>query len=437
MSVPKPSANIVIREHRGQPFYEAKFRYQGRQIKRRIGPAWLERDPDTGGWQRRRGRLAEGAYEERGAHVAAAKLVDEYVAGAADLERTERERRSRGATFRAVAHDYLEWLQDVMGAKPSTLRDHRSVLCEPNVPYKRGEGVTAGPVMAALGDHPAAKITTREIERLLASISATGASPRTVNKYRSVISAVYGYGRKPSTYALPGNPASDADKRRQPHPGALLFYAPEDVEAIARALAAGKHRTPPKTAVGEQVSEDRQDAEIVRVAAYAGLRQGELLALRWRDVDFAGSALTVARALSAGRESSTKSGRVRRVPLADQAAAALDRVSQREHYVKPEDLVFCNSFGRPLDSSALRRRYARAQTAAGVRTLRFHDLRHTFGSLLAMRGVDVVTIQKAMGHSELSTTSRYLHARPASEQADVFTRAFQAGSPSSVAPLAA
>ena len=81
-------------------------------------------------------------------------------------------------------------------------------------------------------------------------------------------------------------------------------------------------------------------------------------------------------------------------------------------------------FGRPLDGSALRRRYRRAQNAAEVRPLRFHDLRHTFGSLLAARGVDVVTIQSAMGHSALRTTGRYLHARPASEQAQAFTAAF-------------
>jgi integrase len=99
-------------------------------------------------------------------------------------------------------------------------------------------------------------------------------------------------------------------------------------------------------------------------------------------------------------------------------------MSQREHFASPDDLVFCNVFGRPLDGSALRRRYRRAQVAASVRPVRFHDLRHTFGSLLAARGVDVVTIQKAMGHSALSTTSRYLHARPASEQAQMFTAAF-------------
>jgi len=70
---------------------------------------------------------------------------------------------------------------------------------------------------------------------------------------------------------------------------------------------------------------------MVRVAAYAGLRQGELLALRWRDIDFAGSGLTIARAISAGVESSTKSGRVRRVPLADQP--------QGTHWYWPKDII--------------------------------------------------------------------------------------------------
>lgn len=429
MSAAKPNANIVVREYSGRPYYEAKFRLHGRQVKRRIGLAWLERDPDGGGWRRHRGRPTDDAYDERAATVAAAKLVDEHLADAADIQRVTQERRTRGVTFREVARDYLRWLDEVRGAKPSTLRDHAYVLGEPGVAHKSGSGVSAGHVMAAIGDRPAAKITTREIDELLATVSATGASPRTVNKYRSVLSAAFNHGCKPSTFALPANPAKAADKRREPAPGALVFYSPEDIEALARALADGRHRDPSRPAVSAQErdaqeAEDQQDAEMVRVAAYAGLRQGELLALRWRDVDFAGSALTIARAMSAGVESSTKSGRVRRVPLADQAAAALDRMSRRQHFTSPDDLVFCNVLGRSLDDSALRHRYRRAQAAVDVRPLRFHDLRHTFGSLLAMRGVDVVTIQKAMGHSALATTSRYLHARPASEQARAFTAAF-------------
>jgi integrase len=67
--------------------------------------------------------------------------------------------------------------------------------------------------------------------------------------------------------------------------------------------------------------------------------------------------------------------------------------------------------------------------AARLRLLRWDDLRHTYGSLLAADGVDLVTIQSVMGHSALATTGRYLHARPASEQADVFTRAFEPSSP--------
>jgi integrase len=421
-----PSTNIIVRQHGGQPFYEAKFRVHGRQVKRRIGPAWLEYDTDTGGWRPRIGRVPDGSYDERGAIVAGARIVDTYVAEAADQARIEQERRTRGVTFREVAQAYLHWLADVAGAKPATLRDHGYVLGEPGIRYKHGTGTTAGHVMAALGKQPAAKITTRDVEAVLTTVSATGASASTVNKFS--------YGCKPATFALPTNPAMSADRRREPHPAALVFYSPEEVEAIARAFEDGRHRDSYRAAVTDdervvQDAENRQDADMIRVAAYAGLRRGELVALRWRDVDFAGSALTVARAMSAGVESTTKSGRVRRVPLADQAAAALDRVSRRDNFTSPDDFVFCNAFGRSLDGSALRRRYRRAQVAAGVRPLRFHDLRHTFGSLLAAKGVDVVTIQKAMGHSALATTSRYLHARPASEQAQVFTAAFTTEAP--------
>jgi integrase len=418
MPTTDPSATIVVREHHGRPFYEAKFRYRGRQVKRRIGPAWLDRDPASGEWRRRRGRVAPGAFDEPRAHVAAAQQVSRYAGDAAEQERIEHERLVRGVTFREVAEGYIRWLGDVHGAKPSTLRDYRYMLAR------------EGHIMATLGERRAAKVSARDVEAVLSAVSATGASPRTVNKHRALVSAIYGYGMRSSTFGLPANPASGADKRREPHRGVLLFFTPEEIEALARTLEAGLHRDPSRRPVSDQerearCAEDQQEAELVRLAAYTGLRQGELLALRWRDVDFAGSAITVARAISAGVETSTKSGRVRRVPLPDQAAAALDRLSRRRDFTAPDELVFCNALGRSLDSSALRRRFKRARDAAGLRPLRFHDLRHTYGSLLAAAGVDLVTIQAAMGHGALVTTGRYLHARPAADQAAVFTQAFQ------------
>jgi integrase len=218
------------------------------------------------------------------------------------------------------------------------------------------------------------------------------------------------------------NPVLRVSKRREPAPGVLLYYTPEEVEAIAMALAAGAHR--PEAPTDAEAAEDQRDAEAVRVAAYAGLRQGELLALRWRDIDWAGSAITVSRSFSVGIEGETKSGRIRRVPMADQTTAALDRLSRRGDFTSPDDLVFCSPIGRSLNASALRRRYKKARDVAGMRPLRWHDLRHSFGSLLVAGGVDIVSVKDAMGHTQLATTSRYLHARPASERAAQFTAAF-------------
>jgi integrase len=91
--------------------------------------------------------------------------------------------------------------------------------------------------------------------------------------------------------------------------------------------------------------------------------------------------------------------------------------------MRPDDYVFANRLGRRLDGSALRRRVERARNAAGLRSLRFHDLRHTYGSLLVAGGVDLASVKAAMGHSRITTTERYLHARSASEMADRFTKA--------------
>ena len=292
--------------------------------------------------RRRAGRLAatpwsapEGYVDHKRAIETGARIVAAYLKEASDRETIERERQSQGVTFREVAHDYMRWLRDVRGAKPSTLRDRESVFAEPGMRYRRGARALNGYVMGAFGDRPAAKITTREVNKLLEQIAANGASASTVNKYRADLVAVFNYGMRPATFELPSNPALASDRRKEPGRAPLNFYSTAEIEALARSLADGEHRdlagerhqeNPERSPV--EIAEDEQDAELVRVASYAGLRMGELLALRWRDVDFAGHALTVSRAMSSGVESSTKSGRVRRVPLPDQAAGAFGQAQQ-------------------------------------------------------------------------------------------------------------
>lgn len=421
-----PVPALIVREHNGEPFYEAKFRHQGCQVKRRVGPAWLERDRD-GEWQPRRGRVQEGFFDDRRANVRAAELAAAYVTDLENATDAERERIAAGPTFREVAHAYLDWLERVKGAKPATMRQHRSDLAESGVSYRRGAGETNGHIMVALGDLPARRIESAQIEELLDRVAATGVSPRTVNRVRDVVRAVFSFGVRSAKFRLPDNPAKGTDRRRTPESGVLVFFTPDEIESLARMLESGAYRGHRLTRDPLEEFDDRRDAEAVRVAAYSGLRLGEQLALRWQDVDWAGSVLTISRAVSAGVEGPTKTGKVRRVPMPDQAAAALRRLAERRDFTSPDDYVFCKVYGRRLDDSALRRRYKQARDKAGLRPLRWHDLRHTFGSLLVAGGVDLVSVRDAMGHAELATTSRYLHARPATERAAIFTAAFERG----------
>ena len=144
--------------------------------------------------------------------------------------------------------------------------------------------------------------------------------------------------------------------------------------------------------------------------------------MRWRDVNFAERIVIVERALSGTEELSPKSGKLRAVPLADQALTALVRLSRRPNFSAPDHYVFATLTGDRPDPSALRRRYNRASDAAGAPPLPFHALRHTAASLM-VRKLDPVTVQAILGHASVKTTERYLHARRAADLAGDVTAA--------------
>jgi integrase len=157
--------------------------------------------------------------------------------------------------------------------------------------------------------------------------------------------------------------------------------------------------------------------------AFTGLRMGDLLALRCRDVDFAGSTIRVRASWAAGQLTTPKCGKVRAVPLAPDVAAALASHGRPEHWVGDDDLVFAGGAGGHLDGSALHRRYKASLAAAGLRSLRFHDLRHTFGTRMIAKA-DIRRVQDWMGHADIQTTMRYLHYAPRDEDAALVAEAF-------------
>jgi integrase len=121
--------------------------------------------------------------------------------------------------------------------------------------------------------------------------------------------------------------------------------------------------------------------------------------------------LHVRRSCTCGREGAPRSGKVRSVPLSDQPAKALEELSRREHWTGEDDLVFVSPLGTFIEESTLRRRFYAALDAAGLPMMRFHDLRHTFGTL-AVQAFPLTDVKAFMGHADIQTTMIYAHHVP-------------------------
>ena len=425
---PKSKGTVVYREGESQSdrlvYAVAKWRdSSGKQHYRRLGKAWVERSR-AGQWAKRQGRAPDGYLDRRASERELDALVAQ-VEAEIGLAQTDKQ-----ATLADLAPQYLDFARHTQRIKPSTLREYGRLLVLPG-PRTRLGGEHVARIMREFGSRPMAKITSADVERFLRQLDRDAVAARNVNMHRQVLANVFEYATRPDALALPANPVRSVEKRREDYSKPPATFTAEEVLAIARAAREGRHR--PASAVGvetgaEQRLMNEQDAALYVVAGFAGLRQGELRALRWKNVRFADRTLIVVAAMSAGVDTTTKSGKWRAVPMARDAFIALDGLSQRESFTGEDDYVFCGATGEPLDESALRKRYRRAREAAGAPKLPFHHLRHTFATL-AIRGLDPATVQSLMGHSNITTTERYLHARPLNELAERMDVIFGASTP--------
>src|SRR5947209_2714801 len=428
MSRPKPTGTILFRAGKGGSsvvvYAVAKWRDStGRQNYRRVGRAWVEPD-GAGGWGKRRGRAREGYVERRAAERAMDALIDE----------TERElaaaRPNREATFADAVAAWRDHAEHTKRLKPASLRNYDAML-SPTGERPRHGGQRVARIMRAFGDRRIAEITTADIERFLRGLDRAGLAARNVNSHRQALANVFEYATRADTFALVANPVRGAEKRREDYSKPPETFNAEQILTLARAARDGRHvsggrRWASRERDVEQERANAQDAVLYTVAGFTGLRQGELRALRWKHVRFADRTIVVVAGISAGEESGTKSGKWRAVPLPREAFVVLDELSRRGWFTGPEDYVFCGVAGGPLDDSALRRRYNAARDATDLPPLPFHHLRHTFATL-AIRGLDPATVQTLLGHSKLTTTERYLHARPLNELAERMDTIFAVG----------
>jgi integrase len=239
-------------------------------------------------------------------------------------------------------------------------------------------------IVPTLGRLRLTEVTGERIDRFARSLT-DGRKPKTVNNVLGVLGRLLRFSVSRGALKV----APPVGKLTLP-PGIIRFLSFDEAEAFITAARESSNWT----------------AQII-VALRTGLRIGELLALRWEDVDLAGGGLLVRRSVWKHVESTPKGGRPREVPLSDQALEALREHPRRGPY------VFSTLDGQRRDRHGCTRAlYAIAERAGQQLPFGWHVLRHTFASHLVMRGVPLKAVQELMGHATMDMTLRYAHLSP-------------------------
>lgn len=293
-------------------------------------------------------------------------------------------------TVETAGERYLRHLE-ALGRKRSTLEGYESGLRVHLAPFFSGRSLDA--------------VTSSDVEAFVAAKRREGKATKSILNWVGFLHSVFEYGCSPKRGWAGVNPVKDAEKPDvEDESTDIRFLELPEVEALLRAT--------PDDPVGAA------ERVLYLVAAMSGLRQGELLALRWRDVDWPAGKIRVRQNYVRGEIGTPKSRRgFRAVPLADRAAGELERHFQGSAFQADDDLVFPHPLtGSYLDRSKLLKRFKAALRAAGVREVRFHDLRHTFGTRMASAGVPMRTLQEWMGHRDFKTTLIYADYAPSAHE---------------------
>lgn len=365
-------------------------------------------------WEQQRGGRPTGRWlgqaslgvDESGRRVRVSVTAESEAAAWRELNRARREwspstrRRPAGES---VAAFLGRWLDDVVRPtrRERTYWGYRQIVEQHLVP--------------GLGGRELASLTRRDVQAWTAGQKC---APMTLRHRVDCLRGALGWAVRWGI--VESNPATGLDlppKRRRP----VRAMTPDAARAVLAATA------------GEWFG------PAVAVSLYTGLRQGELLGLRWEDVDLKAGTLAVHKSLSRlpGRVRGTvrydlgepKSERSRRtVPLPAEASDALRELKKRALTLpaNPHHLVLPDAAGLPVDGPRLTKAFQAALAAHGLEAMRWHDLRHGTASLLLSAGVPIAVVSDLLGHSGIAITVDtygHLSAEAKRQASDTLSRA--------------
>ena len=298
-----------------------------------------------------------------------------------------------------------QWLRDYAegAVKPMTLRSYRGLVRNHLIPM--------------LGDLWLTQLSPQRIQGVLAQfLRERGLSPKTANNCLVLLKTILKFARQWGL--LRENPAEEIKPLRV-ESKEMDFLRPEEIQLLL------KHA-------------DEPYRTLFLTAVMTGMRRGELLALQWGDIDWHHNLIRVRRSLfwhsqqelaelqstpvegavQGWRFSNPKSKRsIRTIIMSPRLRDALE-LHRLSCPVSPQDLVFCTKEGTPMEpNNMIHREFLPTLRRAELRHIRFHDLRHTFTTLLIAQGVNVKAIQAQLGHASIQTTlDRYGHLLPETQQ---------------------
>jgi len=253
----------------------------------------------------------------------------------------------------------------------SALAKDRLAFVAANHSRPKGDNHLIERWLNAFKDMDATQITPSLIENVLAGIKKEGKAPATINHHLILIKAIYNRAIRDGLLSV--NPAVRV-KPYKLNNTICRYLTPKQEAVLLEHLSITYH-------------------PLVKTAIYTGIRQGELLRLRWEDVDWNTGILTVKK---------SKHGQAHRVPMNSIVQSVMSEAYQN----RKGDRIF------PHDSSQMRKSFEKAIKAAGLAPFRFHDLRHTFASRLSMKGANDRTLMVLGGWKSPAMLSRYAHLSP-------------------------
>jgi len=263
---------------------------------------------------------------------------------------------SNTTTFKIASKDYL--LNRYPGIRPPRSHEGRIEYWDKWFKDKRLIDITKSDITSGLKELP---------DRL---------SNTTINKYKAAASVVFSYACR--EYDLPDNPVRHIRSLPEPR-GRIRFLSDDERSRLFEACRA---------------SNWDKLYPLVLLAITTGARKGELLGLRWCDVDFDRQTAFI---------NTTKNGQPKVLPLTDSVVVELSRFKDQE----PE-LIF-NSQIKPDKPYEFRKQWIKALDKSEINDFRFHDLRHTTASYLAQNGATLLEIGEILGHKQIQMTKRYAH----------------------------